>query len=185
MIFLKQRILCKTCNLCLILSLIFIFSLSKIASAQNFSKHFNFVLNFGISERPLEKRSELNTIENTFRGDLVDTLITIKLKLTRKVKQKVFDELMKMDFKNYPEKYNYNFSHAKNELVSSGTPCTSYKLIVSFGDSTQSVQWNDCIRTTTKDEKHEALMNLSKSIWQLIYTNKSYKKLPKPRSMYH
>ena len=128
---------------------------------------FNFIFKYGVGAK-----NELNTFNQTFTKDMiVDTPITINLKLTDDEVKSVFEKIndLKLFDRNYPPA-------AEGIEV---TPCDNYYLMIQTGDTQRELLWNDC-RGEIKDQRKE----FTDYVKQIIESKEEYKKLPEPSGGY-
>jgi hypothetical protein len=127
-------------------------------------RDFTFNFTFGFSQEPTNFDEKKNIL--TVLG--VDTSMKINLSITSEEKQKIFDKLQEINFTSYPDKYRYHYPDTEETFV--GTPCNRFYLTITTNGKTKTVEWNDCIQSKIKDEKHEALMQLRRLIEKIIWS---------------
>jgi hypothetical protein len=152
------------------LFIISIFLFSEIISAQKAPNDFGIYFKFGFHK---EDATHFDSRKKTLIVQGIDTLITIKLNLSAPEKQTIYEELIKINFINYPDKYIYQPSDTEEVFISS--PCQHYFLTTTYNHISKYVEWDNCIQTKIKDEKHIALMNLDRIIEKIIWAKKPLK----------
>ena len=139
-----------------------------VISAQKMPKDFELTFKFGY-------HAEEATFFDSKKGTLVvqglDTVMTFKLKLTSKEKQTIYNELKKINFISYPEKYKY--ADSLNTTVSS--PCRHFFLTTLLNNNFKAVEWDNCVNSINKDEKHAALMSIDRVIEKIIWARNPLK----------
>ena len=152
--------------------LLLIFSSSNFgeALAQKGTNDFEFNFKWGFSRRD---QNIFDSKTDTLLVTGIDTIMKFKLHLTKEEKQSIHLEIQKMNFKNYPEKYEYQ--HPDSEEAFIAQPCPKYFLTVTNNKNSKLVEWNNCIHCKVKDEKHAALMQLDRLIEKIIWSKNPLK----------
>jgi len=142
---------------------------SEIISAQKAPKDFEIYFTFGFhkDETVFDSRNSTLIVQG------IDTLMTFKFKLSAEEKQTIYEELLKINFFDYPEKYSYQ--HSDTEEVFIDRPCQHYFLTVKNKNSSKNVEWDNCMQSRSKDEKHVALMDLDRTIEKIIWARQPLK----------
>lgn len=148
-----------------------------LISAQKMPKDFALTFKFGFHAKDA-------TIFDSKKGTLVvqgvDSVMTFKLKLTNKEKQTIYSELKKINFISYPEKYKYTDS--LNAFLRS--PCRHFFLKIILNNNFKAVEWDNCVHSINKDEKHAALMTLDRVIEKIIWAKNPLKDYHPARVMF-
>lgn len=157
-------------------SLIFLFTFfifcAESGSAQQAPADFQIVFKFGFT-RNVEEQTTFSSKENTLIVHGVDTVMTLPLTFTKDEMNQVYGELLKINFSGYPAKYIYQ--HPDTEQAYMMRPCNGYSLTTTADKKTQTVEWNSCISSKTKDPKHVYLMELDRFIERLIWSKRPLK----------
>ncbi len=152
----------------------FIFSVTELTKAQIMPTDFTFNYSFGFGlKKTVDHRTNYDGTNNMLTVYGVDTVMRISLSLTPNEKQKIYDELQKINFTSYREKYLYQQPDSVEAFV--GIPCSHFLLAVIADSKVKSVDWNDCLKVATRDLKHEALMQLDRLIQKIIWAYKPLK----------
>lgn len=159
-------------KLILHLFLIVLFSLlfCGAAAAQKMPKEFWFTFRFGFHDKDA---TLFDAKKKTLIVQGLDTVMTFKLKLTSREKQTIYNELQKINFIEYPEKYIYQ--HADTSKTYINSPCRHYFLTVNLNSKLKNVEWDNCIQSSEKDERHAALITLGKVIEKIIWAGNPLK----------
>lgn len=97
--------------------------------ATKYKTQFDFSYEFGVGSK-----NELNTFNNTFTKDMVvDSSITIALKLSAEEKQRVYNKLKEINFMDIPDNDIYGCPH--------GIPFSICQMIVNMDGITKKVTW--------------------------------------------
>lgn len=139
-----------------------------VISAQKMPKDFELTFKFGYHA---EEATFFDSKKRTLVVQGLDTVMTFKLKLTNKEKQTIYNELEKINFISYPEKYKYTDS--LNAFLS--LPCRHFFLKIILNNNFNEVEWDNCVHSTNKDEKHAALMTLDRVIEKIIWARNPLK----------
>lgn len=148
----------------------FFFLLCDNVSAQKSPRDFGLVFKFGYR---VKDATLFESKKKTLVVQGLDTVMTFKLKLTRKEKETIYNELQKINFIEYPEKYIYQ--HADTSKTYINSPCRHYFLTVNLNSKLKNVEWDNCIQSSEKDERHAALITLGKVIEKIIWAGNPLK----------
>jgi hypothetical protein len=157
-------------NGCLFLVVLFSLLFCGAAAAQKMPKEFWFTLRFGYHAKDA---TVFDSKKKTLIVQGLDTVMTFKLKLTRQEKKTIYNELQKINFIEYPEKYIYQ--HADTSKTYINSPCRHYFLTVNLNSKLKNVEWDNCIQSSEKDERHAALITLGKVIEKIIWAGNPLK----------
>ena len=157
-------------NIYLVLLSIFTFLFVQLVFGQKMPKDFELTFQFGF-------HAEDATLFDSRKSKLIvqglDTVMNFKIKLTKQEKQTIYNELQKINFIGYPEKYLYQNSDTIRMYVIS--PCQHYFLTVTLNNNLKTVEWDTCLQSIIKDEKHTALMTLDRVIEKIIWARNPLK----------
>lgn len=163
-----------------LISSFFILSFGE-ALAQQAPSDFQIIFKFGFTKNA-EDLTIFNSKESTLIVHGVDTVMTLPLAFSKDELNQVYGELQKINFSGYPEKYIYQ--HPDTEQAYIMRPCNGYSLTITSDKKTQSVEWNSCISSKTKDAKHVQLMQLDRFIERLIWSKRPLKDYhPRPAKL--
>jgi hypothetical protein len=143
--------------------LYFLFLIPIFSGAQTMPGDFTFNFTFGNSREPTNYDDKKSIL--TVNGN--DTTMKIRIVLTNEEKQNIYDKLREINFISYPEKYSYHHPDSEQAIVC--TPCNGFYLTITTNGVIKTVNWSDCVQSRTKDEKHEALMQLNRLIQKIIW----------------
>lgn len=136
---------------------------------------FNFSLRYGVQGKNI-----LSTFDNTFTKDMVtEEPITIKLKLTEKDLQDIFEKMQKINITSYPEVYKPDNLSPLKTMVS---PYQTYELVVNYDGNTKKILWEDENLVNTNQANN--LRALIANIIEIVQSKEEYKKLPQPKGGY-
>lgn len=133
------------------------------------------------------KGNELDTFNGVFIKDMVsDPSITTKIQLTDKELDSIYQEMIKINFFDYPT----HFSIQSKEICGSSgcfaqgnlTPAASYYFKVSYDSMIKELWWTDEI--VGDDKQAEQLRGLIGLIEKIIESKDEYKQLPTPKAGY-
>jgi hypothetical protein len=160
----------KMINISKLIIKTFIILFSEIAFAQKAPKGFAIYFKFGFHK---EDATIYDSRTNTLIVQRIDTTMKFNLKLNDEEKQTIYNEAVKINFIDYPEKYLYQ--HLDTEEAFSSSPCQHFFLTITNNYKSKYVEWDNCIQTKTKDEKHAALMELDRTIEKIIWARNPLK----------
>lgn len=149
---------------------IFTFLFIEPVYAQKIPKNFDVNFKFGFHAKDA---TLFDSKKKTLVVQGVDTVMTFKLRLTGKERNTIYKELQKINFLGYPEKYKYQFTDSLKTF--SNSPCQHYFLTITLKSNLKTVEWDDCIRSINKDERHAALMTLGGIIENIIWSGNPLK----------
>lgn len=141
-----------------------------VLPAQTSTKNFQFNFKWGFSR---DDQTIYDSKTDTLLVTGIDTIMKFKLNMTEQEKQSIREEMEKIDISSYPEKYEYHHPDSVEGFLDS--QCQKYFLITTINGNLKKVDWNDCIQSKARDEKHEALMQLDKFIEKIIWSKKPLK----------
>jgi len=134
-------------------------------SPQN-SDGFNFVFRYGYGGT----LNELNTLEDTYRKDMVvDRAITTSLELSEEEVKSVEDKIAEL--KLFEDEYQ------PGNIRSVTSPCESFSLSADYGSMSDSMEWDCNEMTAARTEFVDFMM-------KLIDSQEEVQALPEPRGGY-
>jgi len=137
---------------------------------------FNLIFRYGVGAK-----NELNTFDRTYTRDMVqDPSITVKLSLSEEEVDSIYQEMMEIDFFDYPD--NFSIVPPTSESRGIVTPYYSYYFKVQRDSGTKELWWEDEI--VYEDMKADRLRELINLIWDIVKSKDEYKALPEPTGGY-
>jgi hypothetical protein len=138
---------------------------------------FAFQFEFGACNTDI-----LDTFENTFTKDMIlaeDPDVTIPLPLTDEEMGIIFEEMVFIDFWDYPEQFSIPIP--EEGLVQQIEPSSTYRFTVRSGGETKVVEWNDEIvsPSTVEADNLRALIGV---IRQILESRPEIQGLPEPNA---
>jgi len=131
---------------------------------------FNLIFRYGVGAK-----NELNTFDRTYTRDMVqDPSITVKLSLSEEEVDSIYQEMMEIDFFDYPD--NFSIVPPTSESRGIVTPYYSYYFKVQRDSGTKELWWEDEI--VYEDMKADRLRELINLIWDIVKSKDEYKALP-------
>ena len=111
---------------------------------------------------------------------VMDPAVTIEVTLTAEEMDSIYNEMVEIDFFNYPDKFSVIVPPGQAETRV--TPYSTYFFKVTYQGKTKELLWHE--KMTNSDEKADKLRELIKFIRGIIESKEEYKKLPEPKSGY-
>ena len=159
------------------LGLIIILSSTFFACTPKLTEHpslpeqnFAFRFEFGACYTDI-----LDTFNGTFTKDLIfDPAITIPFQLSNEQMISVYQEMIEIDFFDYPDVFSIPNRTAFQ------TPAERYHIVVRNGNISKTLDWTDEVIEPVTSEA-DNLRNLFQIIMEMISASPEYKKLPEPK----
>lgn len=118
----------------------------------------------------------LDTFEGTFTKDLVpDPPVTIPLRMSSEQMQAVYAKMVEMDFFGYPAVFA--IATPTSGLMTIQTPAERYRIVVTSGGASKTLEWVDEIVDPTSREADD-LRALFDMIEGMITASPQYQQLP-------
>lgn len=147
----------------ILLLFIFLFCFKLFAQKDPVDFEFNFKFGFNRKDQTI-----FDSKSDTLIVTGIDTIMRFKLSLTKKEKQSIYEVLQKINFTSYSEEYNYQHPDSVKAFIVN--PCQKYFFTLTWNDNSKLVEWNNCVQSKAKNEKHAALMSLERFIEKIIWS---------------
>ena len=138
---------------------------------------FNLIFKYGVGAKNV-----LNTFQGTYTRDMVvGPPIPVRLCLSEKELDNIYQKMVEIDFFGYPDKFHVLVLHGG--VAGRVTPYSTYYFKVKYNNSEiKELVWADNI--ISEDERADNLRELIKFIIEIIESKPGYKRLPEPRGGY-